>query len=431
MNLFLVATTLILIIMLKKPRTTFILCLAYPILNYWSYIYGFLFKIGEAIVYSQDIFAASLFIYVLIAYFLQKSGTVIQKSTGLFLLFYFWGIIAIIRGVSEYGYSSIGEARWYTFLLHYYFFVIIAFKDKRSVGILLKWVIYFISAMAFWNFILFCMRFASTGILNRAEMRIGSALDSLLVAFNAVFLFLFLLLREFPVVRKTFYTSLFLFFFFYVIFVQHRSAWVGITAGFMVIFLIYYRKIPKLLIPISIIIFLSISYFFMYIGEERKSEIYESLGKSAVFIEAPDEDTTGKWRMDAWQNRVQRAMNTWIFGEGLGGYTTWQQGRKEVKGTAVHNEYVMQFSKFGIVGIFLLFSGLAYWFIEMQRYMRKEKDKYYKFLAQIIQICVFMHLVYSIFYTFTFYLWILIGSGTALVNAYSGNLNDAQENFYP
>ncbi len=102
-----------------------------------------------------------------------------------------------------------------------------------------------------------------------------------------------------------------------------------------------------------------------------------------------------------------------IIGEGLGGYSKWFYGHT-LQRVAVHNGYIMYFSKFGIIGLLLLLTGVAFWYIEMHRYVRMESDRYYKLLSFAIQICVFMHLIYAFFFDFTIFFWVLLAAGTIL-----------------
>ena len=106
-----------------------------------------------------------------------------------------------------------------------------------------------------------------------------------------------------------------------------------------------------------------------------------------------------------------------IFGQGLGGYSEWFDGQQWQR-VAVHNGYIMHLSKFGIVGLLLLFTSLVRWYAETSKYVRIEKNSYYKLLGYAIQISVFMHLIYAFFYDFTIFFWILLAIGTVLARGY-------------
>ena len=81
----------------------------------------------------------------------------------------------------------------------------------------------------------------------------------------------------------------------------------------------------------------------------------------------------------------------------------------------VHNGYIMNFSKFGIVGFSLLFAGFFFWYREMNQYVKNEKEPYSKLIGMALQVAVFMHLIYIVFYDFTMFYWVLLGLGNALV----------------
>ncbi len=131
-------------------------------------------------------------------------------------------------------------------------------------------------------------------------------------------------------------------------------------------------------------------------------------------MQNPESDATASWRLSAWRQELQKSKENPIIGEGLGGYSEWFDG-KNWQRVMVHNGYIMTFSKFGAVGVILLFSSLFFWYKEMNQYIKVEKESHYKFIGIAIQVAVFMHLIYIVFYDFTMFYWILLGLGSSLI----------------
>jgi hypothetical protein len=66
----------------------------------------------------------------------------------------------------------------------------------------------------------------------------------------------------------------------------------------------------------------------------------------------------------------------------------------------------------------------------MNQYFKNENEHYYKLVSISLQVAVFMHLVYTTFYDFSLYFWILTGLGTALViQSKRNNLKNKEKQF--
>ena len=51
----------------------------------------------------------------------------------------------------------------------------------------------------------------------------------------------------------------------------------------------------------------------------------------------------------------------------------------------------------------------------MNQYVKYENEPYYKFIGMALQVAVFMHLIYTTFYDFTMFFWILLGLGSTII----------------
>ena len=392
---------------------------------YTPFLQGHLFNIGSAKVYPGDLVMASLLTFLFLRA-LHKGFPLIPRSTKLFSLLFVWGIVAIASGIPRYSYSAVGEARWYVLPMLYYFSVLVIFTDKRQVQLLVKWFLRFLSIMIVFHFVDFYLMGGKERIPAvywndyRTLFRFVNATEAWLLAFVLVSLLLFYIVGE-ARKRKVFLYLVFGALLAIIVITQHRSVWLATAIGLgLTARLVAVRFIFKGL-PVQSILLINAALlslvFFSFIAGSLGGNIYEHIAKSASFFQDPLDDPTGSWRLKAWQSELETAMKRPIFGQGLGGYSEWFDGQQWQR-VAVHNGYIMHLSKFGIVGLLLLFTSLVRWYAETSKYVRIEKNSYYKLLGYAIQISVFMHLIYAFFYDFTIFFWILLAIGTVLARGY-------------
>jgi O-antigen ligase len=408
--------TIILIISLLvfwKPKKLFLFSVGGAILFYHPFLQGTLFYLGNAKVYSQDLLMTALTIY-LVAQVIHKYRRDFfkLKSTWFFMVFFLWGLLSIVRGYPYYGFSAIGESRWYVLIILYYFFILFFFHHKSDVPWFLKWVSLFVSVMIIEHFVLFFFFNDNVARAGYLAFRFINATEALLVAYLFIFLFLFLLNPKKKIPNLLFYSISFILLSIIVV-IQHRSVWLSTVGGIFAIYILSKKKWSKILTTIGLTIFILFT-FAPFVSQFVGVNLYEALKKSAIFLQSPEEDPTASWRLTAWRQEIKKAKKNPIIGEGLGGYSEWFDGQNWSR-VMVHNGYIMAFSKFGIVGVFLLFSGLFFWYKEMNQYERNENEPYYKFIGIGLQVAVFMHLIYTAFYDFTMFFWILLSLGSNMI----------------
>lgn len=351
-------------------------------------------------------------IYIVVKIFLAKKKIFILSSTKVFIIFFFWGILSMIRGYPNFGFSAIGEARWYILIIFYYIFIILSFTEKKTISQFIKVVAFFIPIMLIIRFSQFYFFDINTDTLGRTAFRFANATEILLAAFLLEFIFLFYINK---LTRKFFLLYYFLFFILITLIVidQTRSVWLATFGGLLAIYFLSNKISIKNILPLvltGIILVVSLSFISKYVG----ANISNSLMTSSTFLNNPEQDNTGAWRLIAWSQELETIQKNVIFGEGLGGYSNLIINGKELRVMA-HNGYLMNMAKFGSIGQILLFLGLFYWFKEMNRYANNENEKRYKFIAKGLEIALFMHLIYTTFYDFTMFFWIILGLGSALV----------------
>lgn len=393
------------------PKKIFILSLGGAIIFYNLFLQRTLFYLGNTKVYAQDLILAALTVYIMVQVISKYRREVFKlKSTRFFLLFFLWGLLSIVRGYSDYGFSAIGESRWYVLIILYYFFILFSFHHKNDVPWFLKWMSFFITVMIIERFALFFFFNDNVTRTGNLAFRFINATEALLVAY--LFIFLFLLISIHKKVLNLFHYAISFILLSIIIVVQHRSVWLSTAGGLFVIFIYFFykKKRPKVLISIGCTILL-IFIFAPFVSQFIGVNLYEALKKSAIFLQNPREDPTASWRLTAWRQELEKTKENPIIGEGLGGYSEWFDGL-DWQRVMVHNGYIMVFSKFGIVGFFLLFAGLFFWYKEIIQYVRNENEPYYKFIGMALQVAVFMHLIYTAFYDFTMFFWTLLSLGS-------------------
>ena len=394
-------------------QKTFLAIFAFLIVFNLKFQQLYLFSIKGANVYPIDIaIIALLFCF---AFDFLKSRRLYftpDKSSKIFLLFLIWNALAVLRGFYSFGYHAIGESRWYAFPVIFYFFVVAIFDNREKIASLMKWFMWLIILMLIVHFLDFYIIghvLVSTG---RRTFRFITSYESLIISFALLALIVSNMSRNVflkgVVIKNVTLIALLA----AVIFTQHRSVWVAMAAGLVYACLLLRRLSIKLVLA-GIVVLLLMVFLAPFIENTLSVDIFESVRKSAAFITNPSSDPTGSWRVIGWKQEIEAAMKNPIFGQGLGGYSSWVANRKLLR-VAVHNGYIMYFSKFGLIGCVLFFTGLFCWYRGMISYLRLEKNKLNKFLGQIILVCIFTHLIYSIFYSFSIFFWILLSMGTVL-----------------
>jgi len=401
------------LLFLWKPKKLFLFSVGGAILFYDTFLQKILFYLGNAKVYAQDILMASITIYLVVQLICKYRRDVFNsKSTVFFGLYFLWGLLSIARGYPSYGFSAIGESRWYVLIILFYFFILFSFKQKKDVPWFLKWMAFFIPVMIIEHFGLFFFFGANIARAGRLAFRFINASETLLIAFLMIFLFLFFLNHQVKISNLWFY-SMFFILSSIIVTVQTRSVWLATAGGLFAVYIFVRKKSVRGLVSIGLTIFLLFSII-PFMDQFVGADISAALKKSAIFLQSPEDDATASWRLNAWQQELQRSKGNLIIGEGLGGYSEWFDGQRWQR-VAVHNGYIMSFSKFGIVGLILLFAGFFFWYKEMNQYIKNEKEPYYKLIGMALQVAVFMHLIYTTFYDFTMFFWILLGLGSSII----------------
>jgi len=400
-----------------KAKTFFTLIVGGAILFYLPFNQELLFNIGPAKVYAQDLASLFFTVYLLFALTFEKNRSRLfqLKSTKLFILFFIWGLIAIFRGFTSYGFHTVGEARWYLLIMFYYLFILLVFKQRKDITHFIKLVGFFVIVMIFLHFIQFYFLGLDLDRTGRGAFRFLNAVEALLVSFVLVWLYLAYVSKYKIMPKYNFYLLAgFCFLSTVLVIAQVRTAWVASLGGLLAVLFVSKKRLlikSMLFVGAAVIFFLAASPLVTsFVG----SNVINSIEKSAIFVSNPNKDADSKWRLIIWAQALNDIQKRPIIGEGLGGYSKWFVNGKVLRVMA-HNGYLMNLMKFGVIGFFLLFIGIYNWYKEMNKYIKQESDKYFKLLGIGLEIALFMHLIYVTFYSFTMFFWIILGLGSALI----------------
>src|SRR5262245_52143790 len=129
----------------------------------------------------------------------------------------------------------------------------------------------------------------------------------------------------------------------------HRTVWLGIGFGVMLVFWFYFAR-PVFVIKCVVVLLMllmaggsTLVYF---------SPVAGSLGGKFAGIIDPSSDDTASWRMEGWSTQLDELIKQGrlLSGGGLGGYYSWNYNTTTFT-SVPHNGYVQIILKFGLFGL--------------------------------------------------------------------------------
>jgi O-antigen ligase len=135
-----------------------------------------------------------------------------------------------------------------------------------------------------------------------------------------------------------------------------RSVWLAIGLGSLLLVWLY-RTRSAFMVRIAVVgfavVLLSTTALLSF------PDSAERLANKFGGIVDPNSDKTANWRIRGWQAHLESGFEANpLFGQGLGGYYSWQESRQQEVTSNPHNAYVQIFLKFGLVGL-LIYALLA------------------------------------------------------------------------
>jgi len=239
-----------------KPKKLFLLSVGGAILFYDTYLQETLFYLGNAKVYAQDLFMVAMMIYLFVQLICKYRRDLFKfKSTIFFVLYFLLGLLSIIRGFPRFGFSAIGESRWYVLIILFYFFILFTFHQKKDVLFFLKWMAFFIAVMIIKNFTIFFFSSGDFERVGRKAYRFIYSTETLLISFLLVFLILLSLYRQMKL--ASLWLNLILFFLLSIIvIVQIRSVWLATIGGLVSVYIFTKKISSKILVTVCLTIFI-------------------------------------------------------------------------------------------------------------------------------------------------------------------------------
>jgi len=151
----------------------------------------------------------------------------------------------------------------------------------------------------------------------------------------------------------------------------HRTVWLAIGFGLMLVFWLYRVRrslvIKSALVALWLLMAGGAALFYF-------PTVAAKLGAGFAGIISPSADSTASWRIEGWTDQLEGLQRSGrlLVGNGLGSYYRWQYGTNTVT-VAPHNVYVQLMLKFGLVGL-IIYALLALKFFRTSLTVRKTLD---------------------------------------------------------
>jgi hypothetical protein len=195
-----------------------------------------------------------------------------------------------------------------------------------------------------------------------------------------------------------------------VIVLQHRTVWAVMAACGGAIFFIDVKLVRRL-IPMAVltaVMAVSLAIFIYGTGREASTQFEDSATNGGTLL----------WRLEAWQNSISdedQTVVSMIFGQPMGrGFVRFESTTGGYENLPPHSEYVIQYLRFGVVGLFL-FLGFLLRPIPLLYALQRE-DSFALFpSASVWCLIVLGAVVYGIAYGYDAPTMALVGFANALL----------------
>ncbi|MBN1396970.1 MAG: O-antigen ligase family protein [Bacteroidetes bacterium] len=308
-------------------------------------------NVGSINIYIIDIVYILIMISVLFVVFKQKIYYDLQIK-----IFFLWMVIAIMYGMSNYGYRAIGEARYiwplYAFFIPMVFLITGKMDDLRKFEIIINKTLLIAAIVVSILFIIelfyngrFFLSAAKEESLRLEDFRgiryLGSDETFTLSAY-AIFILSNIIVKKRTEIKEVLTVILLIMI---VIFTKNRAAPVSVCIGMLAVLLIE-KKIKYLfrsVMAISVTFIMLIIIFPSITGD---------LFKAFSGVVQIEDDPTGYWRFVVQSSALLQGMETPIFGQGFGGYFEFYVPELDkVIEYPPHNMYIFLFLKSGLIGL--------------------------------------------------------------------------------
>jgi O-Antigen ligase len=416
-------------------------------------------SLGSALVYKGDLFIGA---FMVLEFFrgCMRQTHLYTKTDRWMVALYVWTWVNLIRGLFSYGYSTFGEGREFLHLIAYFVTIHYVTRVEQTESVLkwLKWICVATSVVMWARFVQFGFEPRFGGghpvhfygdqmlvvlgvLLGRDHIKraltptaVGLVITILVVmgglAVVSIFLNGYVLLLAAPVVLAIPFLM------------QHR---VLATAALMLIIALglYDAVRSPILAMLSTFPFLlwiarrhflkavllglfALGAFFglvLVMDPVFHNQLVPALEKGFSGLINPSEDPTGYWRLYSYRWEMNKIFSNpfWvIIGQGWGGYYEWYFGlTDEIIRTAPHDQYIVIWSKMGLVGLVLYCGAIFSFYRQTFRFLKENRNELYRSIIMILMVVTFANQVHAIATSITVAMWVQMGLGTALCRLWS------------
>lgn len=379
---------------LVSPRSFFMAAFLFACVFPSEFTQTLLFTVGPMLIYPFDLVIMIMSLALLSKLLLKGFRFLIEDRIRIALLMVFlWGVFQSLRGLFSFGHSAIGQARTEYLYMIPMFYMFGFLSDAQSLAKLQRWLLFTAFAILATGIYETMMNPFTEG----TRIRFLNATSTLVLSYGMVYYLERLTSHEhFAAKSRIRSVLLMVSFVLMIVIAQHRTVWVSVATMLFIGMLIYTERFRQFTLTVIITFLLTMGALVIF-NLQTKGTVFLSIEESAQFLENPNADPTGQWRLLGWGQALEKALEHPILGEGFGNLFYFFDGH-EWWGVAVHNGYIMRFLKQGLIGI-LVFAA-AIWLV--LRYGRR--SPYYA-----LYLIVIGHLVYNFFYGETYFLWTAVG----------------------
>lgn len=334
----------------------------------------------------------------------------------LFVIFSVLAIIGILRGLPNYGQTTIVHAREHIYVIattaYFCTFQFDKFKIKNIFPIFI----------AFGMIILGVVFLRWLDVLPRPDIMVqrgipsfGARIGSRGAAFYLSFtLFTLLTLKINKLTsRHILFWVMIASLIVAVILSQIRALWVATFVGLLILALKYQSKFVGGALGIACLLLVIISFLWFY-QSDAIAHLVDNLHRSASVFWRP-EHTTFSWRIASCKAYLkQMSLKDYIFGVPFGTRISYEV--EGVQWTAsVHNMFVDQIHRTGVLGL-IAFTLLQFFLIlRMNRFAKIEKDEIIRSMLNILWITLVCYQVFFLAWTADILYPIILGISISMV----------------
>jgi len=287
-----------------------------------------------------------------------KMASVLREN---FFLTIFLAIVAlyVVLDTPVYGQSAIGEARKFYFM---FLIPFVASVSIRKAEDLRRFVLIVVFAATCVTVV------ALAGAVQGSIVKFINSKGALIVTL-AAFAMLIHRIYRIVIIHPIVDRLLVVLFFIIALGQGHRTVWLAVGFG-LVLALCLYRIEPRVVAKLLIVAVVILA------GLATVVTIFPQAGSTLIEyfagIRDPYSDATASWRIEGWQQQIDRLQKEGrlLFGEGLGGYYSWLFRGYDTVTTSPHNAYVQMILKFGLFGL-MIYGFLACAFFSRTLPVRK------------------------------------------------------------